>query len=45
MINLLFVGCAIAVTAVTDLFGWAGGIPEGYEDERGFHFGPEPIRS
>jgi hypothetical protein len=42
MITLLFVGCAIAVTVVTEVFGWAGGIPEGYEDELGFHYGPGP---
>ena len=43
MITLLFVGCVLSVTVVTDALGFAfHGIPDGYEDEFGFHFGTEP---
>jgi len=46
MITLLFVACALSLTIVTDFLGFAGsGIPEGYEDDRGFHFGPMPLSS
>jgi hypothetical protein len=40
MLTLLFVGCVLAVTILTDAYGFAlRNIPEGYEDEFGFHFG------
>lgn len=43
MLTLLFVGCVLAVTIVTDAYGFAlRNIPDGYEDEFGFHFGQLP---
>jgi hypothetical protein len=43
MTTLIFVGCVLSLTVASDWFGFVIlYIPEGYEDEFGFHFGAAP---
>jgi hypothetical protein len=45
MMALFLTGCALMLTIVSDVFAFVSHhIPEGYEDEFGFHFGKTPAR-
>ena len=43
MITIFLEGCGLLLTIVIGTPGFAA-IPDGYEDDLGFHYGSEPVR-